>query len=787
MAPYCEGYYRQPAWFLNLVNQTGKLQDYSSMPIEVTADFADYMERSESLLEGDVIIRQGTRHIKSDLARLDDKQEVVSLEGNVQVRQPGLLFHGTSGTSNLTSHAGEINDASFLIHEASFRGKADRIHSTDENRISIENGRFTRCEPGSNFWYLNGEDISLLTEKNYGTARNVVIEVKDVPVIYLPYLRFPTSRERASGFLMPSLGHQSDGGTDISAPYYFNLAPHYDATYTPRSIWKRGLLNEGQFRYKTAHSYNVLNAAFLADDNEYDNRTLVENSDGDNLPIGAFEKQDRWLLNIRHSGGWNKRLQSSIRYSVVSDESYLHDLGGDIDPDSIEQYVGGVDHSLTNRRTAALDQLGEITYFGQNWSVAGRLQGFQLLDRTATESYERLPQLTANYGRTYNHIQFHISSEYTYFDRDNDALLGLPRIVGGRYKADAKVSLPARNSWGFFVPSVLMKHRSYDIKDTPAGTDTSPTVSVPGFSVDSGLIFDRSLNINNHELNQTLEPRLYFLWVDEDEQNSLPNFDSVRLTPSFNNIFRDDRFGGGDRVGDARQVSAGITSRVLGNRNGSELIKASLGQIYYFKDREVVLPDDPVGIDNEADRSALYSNLKVSLFENLMLRGNLEWDPKENRTNRGSLSVQYQTQLKQIINLRYSYTSEDVKTISQYAGQEESDISFFWPVKSNWNLLGRWNYGWDNHQTIESLVGIEYNDCCWRARLAFRRYLRDPGQDKFLVPGQSLPIQTLDVEAESGIFFEFQLKGLATVGRKLNSLLNESIIGYREIEESYEH
>jgi LPS-assembly protein len=784
IASFCHGYYRQPDWLTELIQQQSDLIDLTSLPIAASAETADYNAKGSSTLFGGVIITQGSRRFRAELASVDERRESVYLEGDVQIRQPDLLIRGDSGRSDLVSRAGEINNASFLIHSAGLRGEATQVTNTAENRVIISNGRFTRCEPDSNFWYLKGKQINLLTEEHYGTARNVVIEIKDVPVLYLPYLRFPLGDERSSGLLIPVLGHSSDGGSDISLPYYFNLAPNYDATYTPRSIWKRGLVNQGQFRFMSEHSYNVVNAAFLTKDNEYDDRSLLTNEDGSLMPVGEFEEQDRWFLNLRHTGGWNKRLQSVVRYSAVSDNDYLRDIGGDVDSAAIEQHIGGVDQSITNRRTAALHRFGEVTYYGDYWDISTRVQGFQLLDSTATESYERLPQLIGHYRNKWRSFLVSASSELTYFDRNNDDLTGSARIVGGRFVLDTKASLPLRERWGFLEPGLLYKHRSYDIRDTPTGVDTRPTISVPGVSLDSGLFFERPLQADNNKLIQTLEPRAYFLWVAEDEQNSLPSFDSVRLTPSFNNIFRDDRFGGSDRIGDAKQVSLGVTSRILDSDTGTELMKGNLGQIYYFKDRQVRLPSDPTGIDNQANSSALFTGVKVSMFRDMTMSGTLEWDPNENRTNRTVVSFQYQTAQHQLVNLRYSYSNADVQITNRFVGEEESDISFLWPIMDQWQLLGRWNYGWDRKQTIESLVGIEYNDCCWGARLAFRRYLKSVVRNT--EPGLNQPsTQALDVKAETGIFLEFQLKGLGTIGHKLNSLFDESINGYRDIEESY--
>lgn len=781
---YCNGAYRQPDWLRAF--QLSKA-DSGIPPTTASAEQADYRVDGETLLQGDVVIRQGDRELKANLARVNQAQDRVSLDGNVEVRQSDLLIKGVRGQVDLISSRGELENSSFVIHSAGVRGRAKKIVHTEDNHILIEKGHFTRCEPDDNFWLLSGQEIDLRPDSGYGTASNVIIRVKDFPIFYVPYLRFPIGDDRTSGFLSPGFGHDSDGGTDISIPYYFNIAPDYDATYTARSIWKRGLLNEGQFRYMTARSQNEVNAAFLHEDDVYDDRDEIEITPPDTVLVGEMSRQDRWFLNVHHTGGWDRRLKSTIGYSLVSDDDYFHDIGASVGSSAVSQFVQGIDQSIGNRRTAALEQLGEITYRGNNWGAVIRAQGFQVLDSTAVESYERLPQVQINYRKSLSGWRFRLESEYVNFDRNNDELTGSARVVGERFAMDGQIDFPRRWLWGFIVPSVFYKHRSYELKDTAATVEISPDVSVPGVSLDAGLYFDRSVDFKNRKLEQTLEPRLFFLWVGEDDHEDLPVFDAIRLTPSFRQLFRNDRFGGKDRIGDARQLSVGLTSRLFEKATGVELLQASLGQIYYFKDRTVTLASDPVGIDNEADRSALFSQVKFNFPRNMRVDAMLEWDPLESRTNRGRISLRYTDNKQRIFNLGYNYTSAEVQKARRFQSLEESDISFLWPIKGNWSVTGRWNFGWDENQTIESLVGIEYNDCCWRARIAYRRYLKDPRVITVTNSSTGSSTTVLDGRAETGIFFEFQLKGLTSLGRRLDTLLNESVIGYSNIDKLYEH
>jgi LPS-assembly protein len=341
--------------------------------------------------------------------------------------------------------------------------------------------------------------------------------------------------------------------------------------------------------------------------------------------------------------------------------------------------------------------------------------------------------------------------------------------------------------WGFLKPSLVLKHRIYDLNDTAAGVDVRPELTVPVFSLDGGLFFDRFFSFAELDLQQTLEPRLFYLYAKEVEQGNLPKFDGAELTPSYSQLFRDARFAGKDRVGDARQLSAGVTTRFIDDKSGVQFLKASIGQTYFFKDRKVSLMPS----DHEAHSSALFGQISVSPMETLRINGSLEWNPSNGLTNRGALSIRYSPDFLHILNVTYRFTSEDIQIPTIDENVEESDITFIWPIKGKLSAIGRWNFGWDKDQTIESFVGVEYNDCCWKTRLVFRRFLKEPRsiilfEDDPGSPTGVRQVPYLDHRADTGVFFEFQLNGLATMGRRLDSLLDDAITGYREREDHFE-
>lgn len=728
--------------------------------IRASAGSAIHIENHSTTLTNDVeVIREG-QTITADFATLDDTSEVFTAQGNVRLRQPGMLLQGDTISGNLFSDIASIDSATFLLHESELRGKARAIRKTADATLEISDGEFTTCEPGDNTWAVRGDSIELKTAEGYGEARGMTLRIKDVPVVYLPYFRFPIDRSRQSGFLWPLIGHDSEGGTDIALPYYFNLAPNYDATYTLRSIWKRGLLHEGELRYLNNFSSNAIAGTFLPSDDEYDNRTVIPAGTGND-----FDKQDRWLAHISHRGRhgpWSSR----INYTSVSDIDYLDDLDGftATDPE--------FDQGLNRRDAPALTRSGSLAYNQKLWSSQLELRSFQTLNQVQPRQYEILPRLTVKGRQQLGRARFEGLMQATQFDKSNDL-----DPTGSRLVLDATASAPLRNAWGYVTPKVRVIHRDYSLDNTGIGDRDSASVTTTLASVDSGITLERTTSLFGYDIAQTLEPRLHYLYANEEFQDDLPTFDSTELTPGFEAMFRDNRYTGYDRIGDANRFAAGLTTRLSDLATGNSLITASIGRMFYLDDREVNLGS--IGDNNPTDsNSPIFISISGSAAA-VRAGATYEYDTKRSQSNRGYVYLQFRNRHNAIFNLNYSMTDASQQRRRIARNEEESDLSFYWPLgrSSSWQLIGRWNYGWDRGQTIESLFGVEYNDCCWKVRTMVRRNLREPRVIAITDPVQGGSV-FLDRRAETGIFFEFQLKGMASLGGRLDALLRSSIPNY---------
>jgi LPS-assembly protein len=757
---HCDGRYEAPPSFRTSASKT---QD----TIIVATDDALHVEDHSTTFNGRVQVDGQGRRINAAHITVDSVSEIATAHGPVSIREPGLLLKGDRASGNLFAGTGVMDNTTFLLHQNRMRGKARKIVKKGDDTLEITDGTFTRCDPGSNLWAFEGKHIELKRTQGYGVARNATVRIKGVPIAYFPYIRFPLNDERYSGFLMPGLGHDSEGGTDIDVSYYLNLAPNYDTTYTLRSLWKRGLIHDLEARYLNELSSNFIDMAYLRGD--------------DKLEESLGTQTDRWLLYFNHVGLWTSRWRSAISFGALSDVDYLRDIGGDIDASTQETYRN---FRSLGTNIPALTRIGTLRYQGRGWSASLLARGYQSLNRNAARQYSALPQFTLRLNEKLSLFDFTLRGQLSRFDKDNDGLTGPLAIIGNRVVVDTKVSTSFRNAWGYVRPQAGAIYRKYSLDDVPIGTPTSPSLTTPFASLDTGVVFDRFFSYRGSELLQTLEPRLYFLYVNEDAQRDLPQFDAAASTPGFSTMFRWNRFSGYDRIGDAQQISVGLTSAVLNANSGAELVKASIGQIVYLADREVIFRpgrlDDP-----QAGSSPLFTQARFRIGR-FSLSGSYEWEPRDSRSNRGRLSLKYRDATnRRILNFNYSYTNPDVQKPSRSQNAEETDLSFIWPLKGKWSVIGRWNFGWDNNQTIESLLGVEYNDCCWKTRLAFRRFQEQPRTVRLVVddPASGTKVvSALQYRADTGIFFEFQLKGLSTLGKRLDTLLEDSIPGYRRRE-----
>lgn len=734
---------------------------------------AGFTQLSESVIEidGDVVVQQGTRTMVNDQStRIDQGNNTILMDGNISFRELGLLLQGNSAYIDSEERVNRVESAQYVLHDYGAHGDADSIvYNSETGTVAIENGEFSRCEPGDEFWTLRASTILLDQDSNRGYATNASIRMGNVPIFYYPFtLPFPLGDARASGLLPPSVGSTRSGGFDLELPYYLNLAPHYDATLSPRLLSDRGVMLGAEFRYLASWSMNTLQMNHLGGDDLFDPATK-DIRGAESPPV-----EDRWFVGYQHRGELGAGFSTYVDYNAVSDDAYFYDLGG-----------SGL--NVVNR--THLNRQGRLNFNSDFLQAGLNLQRFQIIDpfvntATLTLPYDRLPQLTFETG-TYlpAGFRFMIRGEATSFDRQLDqSLLSMAQIDNGALVTGQRVNLEPNLGWslespGWFVrTNATYKHVAYSLKNQALGTEEDPDLGIGVYSFDTGLVFERR---SDSGFTQTLEPRLFYLYSEFEDQSSLPLFDTSELNFAFTQLFREDRFSGGDRITDADQVSLALTSRFL-DAAGRERARVSIGQIRYFTDRRVSL-NNPLQnwiprYSPTAEKSALAAELGLTVGDNWRLSSDVQWDESREEINEGSFQLRYQRDNNHLFNVSYRYRSlVNSPLFILPAGIDprikQTDISGIWPITSNWKLLGRWNYDHSNSRNLESFAGVEWSNCCATIRLIGREWV---DENELFVP---------NIEPNRGVFVQITLNGLGDLtGGGLSNLLQDGIWGYKDTE-----
>ncbi|HEX5340172.1 MAG TPA: LPS assembly protein LptD [Gammaproteobacteria bacterium] len=699
----------------------------SRQATDLTAEHVDGHVHGISILTGHPKAVQGSRQMTAERMRYNAATGKIHATDDVQFHSPNMSLHGDSADYDLNTASGNFDDADYFLPKRHGRGTAKQMQMLDKDRSILTDMHYTTCPPGRQDWMLHASDMLLNQSTNTGIGHNVVIDFFGVPIFWTPYINFPLNDDRKSGFLTPGFGYSNLTGTDLAVPYYFNLAPNYDATLTPRIITRRGFDLGGEFRYLLeGGSQGQFDFNYLPHDRIADrSRSLLHFSD--NTPLGT---ETGWDFNT----AWNQ----------VSDNLYFQDLG-----DSLIAVANTI-----QERHAAINYASDDA----NLRLLTQVQSFQIVDPLISPlnyPYRRLPQISLDWQSDVatQGPQFNLQTELVHFQQDQ-------RV--GAVRSDIKPGISDTfGSAGYYLtPSAALRLTDYSLdSNVLAGQQTHINRSVPIFSLDSGLSLERDADDGSY--TQTLEPRLFYLYAPYRDQSNIPIFDSLQPQFSFLQLFTDNRFFGADRQGDANQLSYALTSRLLDGNDGSEILETSIGEIRYFKDRQVQLQYCPLPSSCTkpvAPDTSLFSDVVADVTLNLNDRWSTsygqQWNPYTRQTDLAAVGLQYHPGYRQVVNLAYRY--------NRALNLKQTDLSFDWPLTGNWSTVGRWNYDVQNRLTLESFIGLQYDSCCWTFQIVHRRFITQTGV------------------ANSQYFFELQLKGLATIGHRLEDFLQNGILGYSD-------
>ncbi|HET6552873.1 MAG TPA: LPS assembly protein LptD [Dyella sp.] len=721
----------------------------------VTAQRVDSSNQTVYHLEGDVKMERADQRMQADVTDYNDETTDYDARGNVRYQEAGQLMSSDHMRGNQDASTGIADNVAYQMLQSRGNGTAKQGQMLDDQRSRYTQATYSTCDVGNHVWEIRGKDIRMDKETGEGVAHDATLSLGGVPLLYMPTFTFPIDDRRKSGFLTPTIGNSSRSGLMVSAPYYLNLAPNYDATLDPRIYTERGVLLGGEFRYLTPGNTGQLNFEFLPNDRGDPTPGSDDDTKGDN----------RWLLKYNDAshlyGPWT--FNTSI--NRASDRNYLRDFGNDL-------------------YTAAIGTLASSAYIngGGMWGKAywGAQFGadyYQNVDPSLSDSvvqYKRWPRAAFNVDYPINRwLDAGANAEAVAFRKDNV-------VEGDRLDLYPYIAADFRGAAWFVKPKVAYRYTDYDLTgqydrygyygllgtgQASPFTSGSPSRSLPIVSVDSGLIFDRSTSLFGTNYTQTLEPRLYYLYVPYRNQDNIPLFDTNLMSFDTWQLFTTNTYSGADRQMNANNLSAALTTRLLDD-NGVERLSATFGQIRYFTQQRVQLPNGPTTSTPATDWSGsdYVAELGTQLNDDWRLSTQYQWNPNTRLTDMGAFTIQKRIKTDGIINFSYRfrrYPGSITEMLEQY------DASVVYPLSDRWRLLGHWTYSVLDKKTVEALAGVEYDSCCVAVRLVGRHYVN------------TYNYSTQLGSANNAIMFEIEFKGMGGFTGQSENALRNGILGYQ--------
>ncbi|MEO6172628.1 MAG: LPS assembly protein LptD [Arenimonas sp.] len=690
---------------------------------DIQADDLNLEKEKVTVFEGNVVLQRSDQWMHTDKLTYSHDTEQFVTEGQVNYQDRGVRLTATQASGDQKKDTMRLQGVQYQFNKNLGNGSARTAIMKGETG-ELDAATYSTCPPGQRQWEFSANHIKVDQETARGSATNATLRLGGVPVLWLPYISFPTDDRRRSGILSPTIGSDQRNGTDISLPIYWNIAPNYDATFTPRWLSERGLMLGTEFRYLTQRSNGELETTWLPNDD--------------------LTGRDRGLIEFRHFTAINLHWFTSANLNHVSDRQYFSDFG----------------QSLNATSLSLLQSTAGIYGRGRNWSASFGFEYWQIANPLLPDGnapFRRLPRLQASWIKPFNDwFEFGIDAEAVRYSRDD---VNSSSDGGSRVDIQPFIRMPFSGASWFFTPEIAWRFTQYgslhdDDFDSGlfvAGGDTSPQRSLPIVSLDTGMVFEREMQWGSENYLQTFEPRFYYLYVPYRNQNNLPIFDSRDLTFDWPALFRTNRFGGADRQSDANQATIALTTRFYEQASGRERLSASLGRITYFDSPQVTLPSSPA-LANSG--SAWVAQADWTISDNWNLGVTHQWDPDTQQTLLSGLRSQFRWANGGLFNAAYRYRKNSL---------EQTDMSFRIAVKSDWNLLGRWNYSIQDGKSLESMLGVEWKSCCVALRVLGRDYIR-----------------TFDGKSNFGLYIELELNGLGSFGRDTEALLDNAILGYSQ-------
>jgi LPS-assembly protein len=678
--------------------------DDPNAPVVVQAEEIGGRPDRVLTLERNIELEKGATRITADSACFKQVENEVTASGHVRMWRFGDRYKGDELKLNLSTGKGWVLRPEYRMELNNAQGQATRLDFISEEEALVTDGTYSTCEGPNPDWYLKSDTLRLDAGRDVGLAGKTVVYFKGVPILGTPAMSFSLSGARRSGWLPPSIGFGAQRRAEVMVPYYINIAPNRDLTLFPRLMFDRGLQMGATARYMGETDAGLYagqtHAEFLINDKK--------------------TNTDRWLVNSIHSQDVAHNWSYGWNVNAASDDDYPSDFSKSISTSAQRQLVRELRTDLR----------------GDHWTMSARVQNYQVLQDpaaaldptlTVARPYDRLPEILFHSGRYDIHgFDWSFDAEITRFSHPL-----LPN--GNREVMVEQLSYPVVRPGYFVTPKLMLNSSAYQLDQSGIGRPNSLTRTLPTFSVDSGLVYERKSNLLGPMMTQTLEPRLFYVYTPYKDQNQFPNFDSAEPSFNFAQLFNTNRFIGNDRIADANQVTAAVVSRFL-ESNGAERLRVALGQRFYLRDQRVQLTASTPSNESRSDALAAAGG---RISENWSFDSAIQYNARTSSVVTSNYGVQWQPGDKKVVNAEYRYVRDSFKNL---------DLSSQWPLSMRWYGVGRISYSLSDRKVLESLIGLEYKADCWVFRMGAQRFV------------------TTAQRTSNPMFFQLELNGLSKLG-----------------------
>ncbi len=725
-----------------------QMAQQAQQEIKIVSDSSSAKMGDKASFNGNVSFSQGKRHIYADKAVLDQANERFDAEGNLLFQHDLFTIIADSLSAEMQTSSAELNEAQYWLHGQQIHGEAKKLEITQDNNLYLTKTNFTTCPPEDSSWLLEAESIKIDSEEEWGELWNARLKIGNIPIFYLPYMTVPVSDKRKSGFLFPLFSSSTTNGVEIATPYYWNIAPEYDLTFTPHYMSERGLFLKNEFRYLAGEAQQgQINAEYLGNDDM------------------LSDKEDRYLYHWEHQGKLNDNWRVLANFTDVSDNNYFNDLDSDV--------LRATDNQI--------DRIGEITYFTRNWDISTKVQDIKVLGEDESP-YQVMPQVSFNYRSPslWRGLDFTLLTEATNFRHKDDEYASAQRL-----HIEPTLSLPFHGPAGSLTSELKLMQTNYwqDVHTTNLAKNLDDDVSrtIPQVRIHGQVNFERFTDYLGDDYRQTLEPQFQYLYVGHEDQSNIGLYDTARLQNDYDGLFRDRRYSGLDRIADANQVTLGLTTRLFDTHN-KEAFKFSIGQIFYFEDSQVGLtdPSRPNQIldkdEDDESNSVFAAELNARAYNDWFIGGAIQYDTRHNDNKKSEVTLDFRPETNKLLQLSYRYVPDLINSNTNEAVNiSQTGLRTAWPISDDWYIVGNWYYDLNEDRSVETYTGFQYESCCWAVRFSYHYHIKTNYEDDF--NGNFNDRE----EFEKGFYLNFVLKGLGGSGPLgVSDMLDDGLFNYRK-------